>query len=157
MGVTGRFSAMRSAFTVVLLLTLVTSVAAQQPTTQQPATPIGTYTTNWSQLTSYGGYDPALNNGTRIFDVVTHQNPGPGDPMWDFIERSTGRVTCVAWPTHGSGPYYGDVQCTDAVGTIEWIDLPALNASETRSFVMELQGLSAHSPSRRWEVGTKQA
>jgi hypothetical protein len=85
----------------------------------------------------------------RTWTVRPFAATAPGDPAWEFVDSASGG-NCVAWTDNR-------LECSDAVGTIEWFDTPgSTGALETRWFRMDLQGLSAHSRVDRWEVGTKQ-
>lgn len=136
---------MRLMLVVVIVLAVVVPSAAWA---QQPATPVGAYNTEWSQLSIYTS--PDLTNGTRVIDVVALPPGGSGDPAWEFRDRATGQAVCWGWTD-------GMAQCTDnSSGSLFWYDYPnAQGALETRYFSMELEG-GGNTRLQRWEVGTRE-
>ena len=129
----------------IVAMLLIALLAAAGPVGAQEPDLTGTYSVDWSQWT-FGIQYPEFDSGSRVMDVARVPNPGPGDPTWQITDRAAARAVCWVWSDHS-------LQCLDAIGYFRVIYSGLPNEIW---FVMDLQGLSAHSPSYRWEVGTFQ-
>lgn len=134
---------------VALSVALLVLILSAPVAAQAPASPPGTYATEWAEYTVYIG--PDASSGTRTVGVVALTDPTAGAPSWEFRDRSTGSAFCWGWPD-------GHAECDGWIGSIAWYDYPSDpdGALQTRWFVLDLESMSAHAPGRRWEVGTKQ-